>query len=123
MPQDNRNFYRLPVSVPAARAHKALHDGSLQELRDPLILDLSIGGLKLHVRESIAANDPLTLTFSFAGETFEVKGLAVWVSDSEYSNSRHVVGLRFESIETKTRERLARLIHREQIRNLKMGVR
>jgi len=122
MPQDNRNFYRLPVSVPAARAHKTLHDGSVLELSDPLILDLSIGGLKLHVREPVSANDPLKLTFSFAGEAFEVTGLAVWVSDSEFS-SRRLIGLRFEGIDTKTREKLARLIHREQIRNLKMGVR
>jgi c-di-GMP-binding flagellar brake protein YcgR len=122
MPEDNRNFYRLPISVPAARAHKLLHDGTVLELSDPLILDLSIGGLKLHVREPVSANDPLEIRFSFAGETFDVQGLAVWVSDSEFS-SRRLIGLRFETVDPKTREKLARLIHREQIRNLKMGVR
>jgi hypothetical protein len=123
MSEDNRNFYRLPVSVPAARARKDLPDGTEQELSDPLILDVSIGGLKLHVREPVIANDVLTITFAFAGESFDVTGVTVWVADSEYSSRRRLIGLRFEGVDGKTREKLARLIHREQIRNLKMGVR
>ena len=121
MPRDNRNFYRLPVSIPAFSARKGLHDGSTIALSDPLILDLSIGGMKLHVREPVQANDPLKITFSFAGESFDVEGVTVWVADSEYT-SRRLIGLRFEGVDAKMRERLARLIHREQIRKLKMGV-
>ncbi len=122
MPRDNRNFYRLQVSIPATHAYKSLRDGSMLEFSDPLVLDVSLGGLKLHVREPVNTSESVTVTFSLAGEYFEVEGLIVWVSDSEYT-SRRLIGVRFDAIDAKTREKLARLIHREQIRNLKMGVR
>lgn len=77
----------------AAQAAKALNTFSV---------NFSAGGLCLRTKSPHAISDKLQLSLEIEGEQFELKGIVAWVRAD-------VIGIRFEEVSPKDRERLERV--------------
>lgn len=95
---DRRRDVRIGAKIEvrfsaAAQAAKALNSFSV---------NFSAGGLCLRTKSPHAVQDKLQLSLAIEGEQFDLKGIVAWVKAD-------VVGIRFDDVSPKDRERLERV--------------
>ncbi len=92
---DRRRDVRIGAKV-AVRFH-ALADAA--KALNTFSVNFSAGGLCLRTKVPHATGDKLQLTVTIDGEIFELQGVVAWVKAD-------VIGIRFEGVSPKDRERL-----------------
>lgn len=95
---DRRRDVRIGAKIgvrfqAVAQAAKALNTFSV---------NFSAGGLCLRTKSPHAVQEKLQLSLDVDGEAFDLKGVVAWVKDD-------VIGIRFEDVSPKDRERLERV--------------
>lgn len=88
--------YRLAVPVSMASDTTAL---------EGMILDLSIGGCFVKMREDLKIDEPITIRFSVFGFVVSCEGVVVWATQSTVTHPKGV-GIKFTDIDRLSRRSL-----------------
>jgi c-di-GMP-binding flagellar brake protein YcgR len=121
---ERRQFYRLLTTIEPRYAARIGAEGEELERLDVRILDISGGGLQLHVRRWVPVGSRLRLVFGLDDDPQEVDIFTTVLSvvRSGTSNSVYRVHCRFVDLPRTERERMVRFIFRKQIDFRKKGV-
>lgn len=74
------------------------------------ILDLSVLGCFIKIRNELPQDEPVTLRFDLFGQSVECSGLVVWLAQSKVTHPKGM-GVKFSFL-SKSQKRVLRVIHR-----------
>ena len=121
---ERRQFYRLLTTIAPRYAARTNAEGEELERLDARVLDLSGGGLQLHVRDWVPVGSRVRLIFTLDDDPQDVDSTVVALSVVRPGPRRSLyrVHCRFVDLPRSERERIVRFIFRKQVDFRQRGV-